>query len=144
MSGKLVIGSNNVVPKDVNLTIIGRSDYTATSDDEGKIFLGASAVVKADGSVEANISPSNSMAVSSGQSTDETTKNYECDASGAGFTLIITTALKEYNIVKIDATANVVTLQPDSGTINGAASIPLNTQWQGKTVFFNGTNWTAF
>jgi len=51
-----------------------------------------------------------------------------------------------YVIMKIDASANNVTISPliVLQTINGAASIVFNTQWQKYTVMSDGSNWVAW
>jgi len=44
------------------------------------------------------------------------------------------------NIKKIDSSLNVVTISPPSGTIDGAASKPLNFQWDSLAITSDGTN----
>lgn len=45
-----------------------------------------------------------------------------------------------YTVVKI-AAANTVTVQPPSGTVNGAASVSLSSQWERGTYKGDGTNY---
>lgn len=136
----LVIGENLRLEHDFeSLTVIGKSDATFTEDDEGKIFLGSSAVFKPTGEMEGTVSP-NGITISSGDTTTAANKHYYCDATAGAFTLALTGALKEYIAVKKDATANVVTLQPTSGLINGGPSFPLTTQFQKVTIIFDGTD----
>lgn len=49
-----------------------------------------------------------------------------------------------FKVTKTDATANAVTLTPDSGTINGAASLSIGSQFGGATVIWTGSTWIAF
>lgn len=42
---------------------------------------------------------------------------------------------------KVDSSANVVTIEPASGTIDGAASISLTSQYQSRTFLSDGTNY---
>lgn len=44
-------------------------------------------------------------------------------------------------VKKVDASVFVVTVVPASGTIDGAASVPLANQWQSRTFVSDGTNW---
>lgn len=64
------------------------------------------------------------------------------DATGAAFSLTLPNAAansgRKYTIKKVDATANVVTVL---GTIDGAGSITMNTQYAAYTVQSNGTAW---
>lgn len=143
MSGKLIIGNNNIIPKGVDIVVLGVSGREFTEDDAGKVLLGENTTITATGQMEGTISP-NGITVSSGDTTTAANKNYFCDATGGTFVLAITGALKEYNVVKIDATASVITIQPTSGLINGLASIDLTTQYEGKTIIYDGTNYYAF
>lgn len=44
-------------------------------------------------------------------------------------------------VKKVDSTANVVTVQPGTGTIDGAASVALTAQNESVICVFDGTNW---
>lgn len=44
-------------------------------------------------------------------------------------------------VKKVDASANACTVTPQSGTIDGAANLVLNTQWQSRELICDGTNW---
>lgn len=56
------------------------------------------------------------------------------DSDGNDVTKILT-------IIKIDSSGNTVTITPTSGTINGAGTKVLNTQYQSATIQTDGTNW---
>jgi hypothetical protein len=73
-----------------------------------------------------------------------------CDASGGAFTITLpavatvssSTDTKEYIIIKIDSSANAVTIDGDGAeTIDGAATTAVNNQYGAKTVWGNGTEW---
>jgi hypothetical protein len=68
------------------------------------------------------------------------------DAVGGAVVLNLPTAVgisgRIHNFVKIDATANAVTVTPNGAeTISGAASKILAAQWATVTIQSNGTNW---
>jgi hypothetical protein len=68
------------------------------------------------------------------------------DASGAPRTITIPNAAtlsvgKIYNIKKTDSSTNNVTISIATGTVDGAASISFNTQYQAYTIQSDGTNW---
>lgn len=69
------------------------------------------------------------------------------DASGAAVTVNLPSAAPNpvvYTIVKIDATANTVTVDgAGSETINGATTKVLTTQWESVTIRSDGSNWIA-
>jgi hypothetical protein len=48
-----------------------------------------------------------------------------------------------YNIKKIDATANVVTVDGDGDEIDGEATLAMNLQYQSVTVQSNGSVWSV-
>jgi len=68
------------------------------------------------------------------------------DASGGAIVLALPTAAsavrKIYNIKKIDATANAVTIDPNlAELLDGAASLAITVQWTNVTIQSNGTAW---
>lgn len=72
----------------------------------------------------------------------------KCDATAGSFTITLPSAAAvtpdwTYTVKRLSAGSNVVTIVPPSGleTIDGAASIVLNLQWQGVTLASDGTNW---
>jgi hypothetical protein len=71
----------------------------------------------------------------------------KADASGAAVTINLPSAapnLVTYTIIKSDATANTVTIDPSgSQTINGAATRVLSAQWETVTLKSDGANWLA-
>jgi len=67
----------------------------------------------------------------------------KCDATTGDIVVTLTTAniRQFYNIVKIDSSVNLVTLTPDSGTINGGATLIISKQWTSRQVHCDGTDW---
>jgi hypothetical protein len=71
------------------------------------------------------------------------------DATAAAFTATLPSASANPGMVvrvaKVDVSANAVTIATvSSQTINGAATLSLAAQWDGKTLVSDGTNWVAF
>lgn len=69
-----------------------------------------------------------------------------CDASGGSLSINLPTAAdakwQEYNIKKIDSSANTVTIDGSgSETIDGATTAVITLQWESVTVQSNGTAW---
>lgn len=70
----------------------------------------------------------------------------EADASGGAFSINLPAASSclglTLNIIKIDASANAVTLDPNGAeTVGGVATRALATQWAELTVQSNGVSW---
>lgn len=92
------------------------------------------------------ISASGLVQVISPQTTTYTTLNTDytilVDATGGNFTVTLSNAItgQIYNIKKTTA-ANTVTITPSSGTIDGASSTTLTTQYTNIQVQFDGSNW---
>ena len=66
-----------------------------------------------------------------------------CDATAGAIVLTLPTASQDARVmlVKIDASANTVTiLPPGAGTIGGAASYVLATQFSAATLLYVGSN----
>jgi len=65
------------------------------------------------------------------------------DGSSAGFilTLPAATAGAYVYVKKVDATVNGIIIQPQSGQIDGTATVVVNQQWEGEYLISNGTNW---
>lgn len=66
------------------------------------------------------------------------------DASAGSFTINLPAAPADgvkVAVKKIDAPAFVVTLSGNGNTIDGAASWPLNLQYDNLTVIYDGTEW---
>lgn len=59
-------------------------------------------------------------------------------------TLMPVTSKPAVWVKKIDASANTVTVQGGTGTVDGAATKVLTTQWEGYKFSSNGTNWFVF
>jgi hypothetical protein len=68
-----------------------------------------------------------------------------CDATSAAFTVSLpatpTPTGRQYQIKKIDSTANAVTLSGNGNTIDDLASFTLQTQYEAVTVQWDGTEW---
>jgi hypothetical protein len=66
---------------------------------------------------------------------------YLCDASGGAFTLTLAEGERAHiTVVKTDSSGNAVTVS-GAGTINGAASKSLSSQWDTVTLVCDGTDW---
>lgn len=70
------------------------------------------------------------------------------DATGGASVATLPSAVgipgRRFTVVKVDASANAVSVAGAGGeTINGAATSPLSSQWDGVTVESNGSNWIA-
>jgi hypothetical protein len=71
------------------------------------------------------------------------------DATSAAFTATLPSASTNpgmvVRVIKVDVSANAATIATvSSQTINGAATLSLAAQWDGKTLVSDGTNWVAF
>jgi len=70
-----------------------------------------------------------------------------CDCTGGAITVIppaIGVTGRRLHVVKIDATANAVTLDPVAGaTINGALTQVLNARYQSITAWDTGAEWSV-
>lgn len=69
-----------------------------------------------------------------------------CDATAGAFAINLPSAVgirgRVYIIKKVDATANAVTVTPNGAeTIDGAATVVLNAQWQVTRIISNNVNW---
>jgi len=64
------------------------------------------------------------------------------NAAAAPVTITLPASIsgKYFDIKKIDATANAVTIVPTSGTIDGGASVVITVQYNSVTVIGDGTN----
>ncbi len=65
------------------------------------------------------------------------------NASSAAFTVTLPAASNGalVSVKKIDSSVNGILVQPPSGQIDGSASVVVNTQWQSKDFFSDGTTW---
>ena len=73
----------------------------------------------------------------------------ELNATSGAFTATLPSAVTNpgmlCRVIKIDSSSNAVTIATTSGqTINGASTIGLSSQWAGKTLVSDGSNWMAF
>jgi len=75
-----------------------------------------------------------------GLTTDETIL-VDATAGVVTITLPASATGKKYNVKKIDATVNAVSVTATAGTIDGNASISGTLPWQGWIMQFDGTNW---
>jgi len=48
---------------------------------------------------------------------------------------------RRYTITKVDNSTNAVTIASTAGTIDGAATKALSSQWQAARVMSDGQNW---
>lgn len=73
----------------------------------------------------------------------------ELDATLGAFTATLPSAATNPGMVvrpvKVDVSVNAVTIATTGGqTINGASTLSLASQWSGKTLVSDGSNWVAF
>lgn len=88
----------------------------------------------------------NTRTVSAGATATSSDYTILCDASGGAFTLALPAAAsvprQELVIKKIDASANVVTVDPNgSETIDGALTMGLSSSMQSIVIQSNGVAW---
>lgn len=70
------------------------------------------------------------------------------DATAAAFTATLPSAVANpgmvVRVIKVDSSANAITIATTGGqTINGASTLALAAQWDGKTLISDGSNWIA-
>lgn len=67
----------------------------------------------------------------------------DASANNLTFMLVDASQMKGRKIVfkKLDATANTITVTSAGGTIDGASTSVITTQWETRTYVSNGTNW---
>jgi hypothetical protein len=111
--------TNDVTPSAGQLPLGNGSNYTVTS-------FGSIASV----STTSGVSPTSPMGT------------YLVDASGGDVTLTITAAFSGQiiNIKRVDASINTVTIQMNSGNIDGAASINVVGQYTSRQIQWDGSN----
>ena len=65
------------------------------------------------------------------------------NASSAAFTVTLPAVSNgaDVSVKKVDSSVNGILIQPASGQIDGSASVVVNTQWQSKDFFSDGTTW---
>lgn len=67
------------------------------------------------------------------------------DATSAAITITLPDVRRfwgfPFNVKKVDASANVVTVDAGATTIDGAATFPLTVQYQSVTLISDGTEW---
>ncbi len=65
------------------------------------------------------------------------------NAASAAFTVTLPAPANgaEVSVKKVDSSVNGILVQPPSGQIDGSASVVVNTQWQSKDFFSDGTTW---
>ena len=91
------------------------------------------------------IPPDGKMSVSGNTTLTETKQNIFVSASGGAVTITLPAASIEIDtiIVKTDSSLNGVVISAPSGTINGASTVTLSTQYASKRVISDGTNYIA-
>lgn len=98
------------------------------------------------GSTNRVVWPGSIRSISTTTGLDQTYQTILVDASGGAVTVNLPTTSGQttlrYEVKKIDASANAVTLDgAGAETIDGAATYPLTVQWQSVTVESNGSAW---
>lgn len=163
MSRVYILGTGNQVSKDAtgDVFIVGDSN-TVAPDASGNVILinceGYEADVTDSGYTIINndvkVSP---LSILSGASIRMKTvlktadfiagnseyNIYGVDATAGNIDVTLTSDVTPVWFVRIDGTANTVTITPTSGTINGAASYPLNIQYEKIHVVLIDSNYYA-
>jgi len=74
--------------------------------------------------------------------TNDSYVGYDCTSGALVATLPAAPNVAQlYGVLKTDTSAHTLTVTPASGTINGAATFVIGTQWECVLVAFDGTNW---
>lgn len=143
-----IIPSGVISSNETGITIGIVQDFLSLSDTPDSYTDKAGYTVKVNDDedalefIENNVFPTRE--VDSTDDIESTDDIIFADASGGGFTLTLVdpvTIGKIYRVIKTDSGFNVVTVTPESGTINGAASYELTTPYEGKGFVYDGTNW---
>lgn len=121
------------------LTEIGGADFNIYSDIDGwtgSVIIGP----------HSRLNNENVQTVAGVTTLDEWNRTVEANATGGAFTINLPAAATAkfwtYTIKKVDASANVVTIDPAGAeTIDGAATLPLSTQYSSVTIQSDGTAW---
>lgn len=125
-----ILGSNNVVISGIENVVIINSDNQEVYESNTTI-------------IDGKVAPSAWTEVS--VKIDYTASDREfvvVDAFVGAIDITLTTALDSWVAVKKeDASANVVTITPNSGTIDGAATLQILSQYDAVDFYCDGTNW---
>ena len=140
-----VIGDNNFIGDSAkNVSIIGSSNYVSSGIENVVII----------NSDNQEVTESNTTIIDGKRiwqyvsiDSDYTANDRDfvlSDATSGAVTVTLSTEGSSdhwVNVKKIDASANAVTVEPDSGTIDGNANITLSSQYDAVDVYSDGTNW---
>lgn len=140
-----VIGDNNFIGDSAkNVSIIGSSNYVSSGIENVVII----------NSDNQEVTESNTTIIDGKRiwqyvsiDSDYTANDRDfvlADATSGAVTVTLSTEGSSdhwVNVKKIDASANAVTVEPDSGTIDGSANITLSSQYDAVDVYSDGTNW---
>lgn len=144
MGKPILIGCSNVkVTGDVDVSVIGVSNAEYDANQEGMTIIRESLQISESA---VNISVPVTIAAqprSVNVSTTTTTSDpniivYFCDTSSNNITITVYDTSKHITVIKT-STLNLLTIVPDTGSIDGTSSINI-TYLSPKDVYFDGTN----
>lgn len=136
-------GAMALGPADADLKLIGGAGSSIIFE----IGLDQVASVNPDGSIAAVGVRIPAIPIkTSAYTLTEDDNTIEANATGGAFTIGLPPAAqsagRDWTVIKIDASANAVTIDGNGAeTINGALTHALTTQWQSATYRSNGTSW---
>lgn len=148
MSKPIIIGNKNtVVPGTEDVQAIFCDGQNFSEDDEGYNYIQNKNIRMNDSRVESSTMIINAtFGITHATKTADFTAGAEAynayfvDATGGNIDITIEIGHIPIWFVRIDGSANTVTITPDSGLINGAASYGLNTQYEKIHVLCDDTN----
>jgi hypothetical protein len=148
-AGEMDVVSRGGLPADTS-TVLHQSNYTKawrasyqSSQSTAVATIGSDVSVLDPWTFGSGITPATAATTLSASSP----RTQLADATAGAFSINLPTAasasgLPPFNIKKIDASANAVTIDPNGAeTIDGATTLVLNTQWQSAQLQSNGTAW---
>jgi hypothetical protein len=141
--GVYIIGRRNVVNADASgIVLINCEGVTATYEDNDTTNINSGAlIVDANGVTELTPAPKR-LGITGGSTVTVGNAEaiYFCDATAGNINITIEHTDIPKTFVRLDASVNTVTITPDSGLINGAASLGLNTQYEKITILSYASN----
>ena len=137
-SGATVEGESNQIVISLNDTEVFRDECGNISDPTPQLLENKTEIIQ--GYID---SVANQFQDKLANFSTELGIDYKVNASAGAITVTLTEIVEgqEHHIGKIDAVANSVTLTPENGLINGAATFVLISQYDFAHVKFDGVNW---
>ena len=135
-------GRGNKVPGNINdLALINCIDYEPTEADEGRTIVNSGALI-IDENGTSNLTPGLTQKIQTASfiagATGYTVYFVSTGGGNIGVTLQHTTI--PYVFIRTTGGVNTLTLTPESGLINGAASVTIDNQYDVFQVWSDGTD----